>query len=93
MTCTCVLWKGKRRESEKVANTTESSSPAENERVERPRAGTLAQQRTKEEWARSQGGMPSSFAKLTKTNEQKKVRFVVPPEVPNTDVDESDVDE
>ena len=37
--------------------------------------------------------MPSSFAKSTKTNEQKKVRFVVPPEVPNTDVHESDVDE
>ena len=26
-------------------------------------------------------------------SEQKKVRFVVPPEVPNTDVDEPDVDE
>ena len=37
--------------------------------------------------------MPSSFAKSTKTNEQKKVRFVVPPEVPNTNVDEPDVDE
>ena len=35
----------------------------------------------------------SSFAKSTKTNEQKKVRFMVSPEVPHTDVDERDVDE
>ena len=58
-----------------------------------PRAGTPAQQRTKEEGARSRRAMPSSFAKSTKTNEQTKVRFVVPPQVPNTDIDESDMDE
>ena len=44
---------------------------------QRPRAGTLAQQRTKEERARIRGTMPSSFAKSTKMNDQKKVRFVV----------------
>ena len=43
--------------------------------------------------ARVQGAMPSSFAKSTKTNEQKKLRFVVPQEVPNTGVDEPDVDD
>jgi len=70
---------------------------------QRPRAGTPAQQRTKEE-ARSRRAVVSSFAKSTKTNEQTKVRVVVPAEVPhdtriciedlvNTDVDESDVDE
>jgi len=47
-------------------------------------------QRTKE-GARCRGAMPSSFANPDKTNEPKKVRFVVPPEVPH-DV-ESDVAE
>ena len=53
--------------------------------------------------ARSRRAVLSSFAKSTKTNEQKKVRVVVPAEVPddtriciedlvNTDFDESDVD-
>ena len=46
--------------------------------------------------------MPSSVAKSTKTNEQKKVRFMVPPEVPHdarmsiedpANFDEPDVDE
>ena len=37
--------------------------------------------------------MPSSLAKSTKTKEQKKVRFMVPPELPNTNFDEPDVGE
>ena len=58
----------------------------------------------KKEGARNRRAVLSSFAKSTKTNEQKKVRVVVPAEVPhdtricvedlvNTDFDESDVDE
>ena len=55
----------------------------------------------KKEGARSRRAMPSSVAKSTKTNEQKKVRFMVPPEVPNArmsiedlaNFDEPDVDE
>ena len=71
---------------------------------QRPRARTPAQQRTKEEGARSRRAVLSSFAKSTKTNEQKKVRVVVPAEVPHdmrkciedlvdTNFDESDVEE
>ena len=48
-------------------------------------------QRTRKEVARVQ--VLSSLAKCTKTNEQKKVGFVVPREVPNTIFDEEDVDE
>ena len=59
---------------------------------QRPREKTAAV-RAREEGARSRRAMPSSFAKSTKTNEQKKVRFVVPQEVPNTDVDKPDVDD
>ena len=77
-------------------------------RWQRPRQEAVAvarrdKERTREEGA-LQGAVLCSFAKSTKTNEQKKVRFVVPPEVPHdarisiedlvyTDIDESDVDE
>ena len=37
--------------------------------------------------------MPSSLAKSTKTKEQKKERFMVPQELPNTNFDEPDVGE
>ena len=56
----------------------------------------------KKEGARSRRAMPSSVAKSTKTNELKKVRFMVPPEVPRdarmsiedlANFDEPDVDE
>jgi len=58
----------------------------------------------KKEWAQSRGAVLSSFARLDKTNEQTKVRVVVPPEVPHdarisiedlvdTEFDEPDVDE
>ena len=72
------------------------------QRVRRwPREKTAAV-RVREEEARSRGATPSSFAKSTKTNEQRKVRVVVPTEVPHharvsiedlADIDESDSDE
>ena len=56
----------------------------------------------KKQGTRSRRAMPSSVAKSTKTNEQKKVRFMVPPEVPRdarisiedlANFDEPDIDE
>ena len=53
--------------------------------------GNARVQRTRKEGAQSRRAMPSSFAKCTKTNEQKKMRFMVPQELPHTNFDEQDV--
>ena len=51
-------------------------------RWQRPREKAVLQG-TKEEGARVQEKVLSSFASTAETNEQKKVRIVVPPEVPH----------